>query len=124
MHVSIERVILLFLLFAGILVAILGSALWAGRRWTKRHPATKGAKQVTPVGFALFGCETLLLFAGLTAPELQPHGPLGEFVSTPGGIIAYLVCVVVGCGLAGHALGKLGHPLMREKGHQMRASKH
>jgi hypothetical protein len=124
MHISIERVILLVVLFAAILVAILGSALLAGKRWAKRHPETNGAKQVTPVGFALFGCETLLLFAGLTAPELQPHGPLGEFVSTPGGIIAYLACVIVGCGIAGHALGKLGHPLMRERGHQMGASKH
>lgn len=120
---SIERVILLVVLLAAILVAILGSALWAGRRWAKRYPETNGAKQVTLVGFALFGCEILLLFAGLTARELQPHGPLGEFVSTPGGIIAYLVCVVVGCGIAGRALGKLGHPLMREKGHQMRSSK-
>jgi hypothetical protein len=125
MHISIGRVIILVVLLSAILVALFGGALWAGRRWVKRHPSAKGARQaITPTGFVLYGCQTLALFVGVAARELQPSGALGEFLGTPGGVVAYLVCLIVGFSIAAHALGKLGHPVAREREHRTDEPKH
>ena len=116
MQISIGRVIVFAVVLGAILVALFGSALWAGRRWAKRHPSADGAKQViTPTGFVLYGCQTALLLVGCAARELQPHGPLGEFLNTPAGVVAYLVFLIVGFSIAAHALRKLGHPVARER---------
>jgi hypothetical protein len=111
----IGRFIVLVVVLTAIPIALFAGALWAGRRWAKRHPSAKGAQQViTPTGFVLYGCQTLLLFFGFAARELEPDGPLGEFLGTPAGVIAYLVCLIVGFSLAAHTLGKLGYPVVRQ----------
>lgn len=108
---------MLIALLAAILVVVFGGALWAGKRWIKRHPSANGATQViTPTGFVLFGCQVLLLIVGFAARELEPHGPLGEFLGTPAGVVAYLVCLLVGVSIAGHALRRLGYPVFRVRG--------
>jgi len=125
MHISITRVIVLVVLLGLILVVLFGGALWVGRRWVKRHPSAKGARQViTPTGFVLYGCQTLFLFVGLAARELQPSGPLGEFLGTPGGVIAYLVCLTIGFSIVARALGKLGYPPTREQVYRKDEFKH
>ena len=125
MHISIGRVIVLVVLLSAILAALIGGALWAGRRWVKRHPSANGARQViTPTGFVLCGCQTLILFVGLAARELQPNGPLGESLGTPGGVVAYLMCLIVGFAIAAHVLGKLGHPVARQREHRTDEPKH
>src|ERR1700738_2790346 len=107
MHISVGRLIVLIVILSAIVIALFGGALWAGRRWIKRHPSASGARQVvTPTGFVLYGCQTLLLFVGLAARELQPHGPLGEFLGTPAGVVAYLMCLIIGFSIAGRVLGK------------------
>jgi hypothetical protein len=116
MHNSITHVRFLLVLFSLILIVLFVGALWVGRRWVKRHPSAPGARRaITPTGFVLYGCQTLLLFVGLAARQLQPAGPLGEFLGTPGGLIAYLVCLTLGFSLAERALAKLGHPTTRER---------
>ena len=48
----------------------------------------------------------------------QPDGPLGEFLGTAVGVIAYLVCLTLGLSLAERALARLGHPTTRERVHR------
>lgn len=116
MHASVVRLVLVFGALAAIVAALFAGALWLGRRWARRHPSANGAKRViTRTGFALYGCQTLLLFGGLSATQLQPDGPLGSFLRRPGGLPTYLVLLVVGFAIAEVLLAKLGHPTTRER---------
>jgi hypothetical protein len=109
----------LLLLITGLVVivaALLSVGLWLGRMWARQHPQAEGQRQIiTPTGLVLYGCQTLLLFLGLAARQLQPHGPLGEFLNTPGGLITYIACLIVGFSVAAAAFAKLGHPVARER---------
>lgn len=119
MDTMLGRFIALVVVLITVSIVLLAGALWAGRRWVKRHPSSKAARQeITPTGLALCGCQTLLLFGGLAARELEPDGPLGEFLATPAGVITYLVCLIVGFSLTAHALRKLGYPVARERMHR------
>jgi hypothetical protein len=116
MHASIVRLLLVFGALAVIVAALFAIPLWISRSWMRRHPNSKSARKViTRTGFVLYGCQTLLLFVGLSARELQPHGPLGEFLQPPGGLLAYLVLLIVGFSTAAALLAKWGHPCMRER---------
>ena len=112
----IGRIIALVLVLVAIVAALIAGGLWLGRIWARRHPHAKSAKQViTLTGLVLYGCQTLLLLLGLAARQLQPHGPLGDFLSTPEGLVTYLGCLVVGFSVAASILAKLGHPVTRER---------
>lgn len=116
MHVSIVRLLLAFGALALVIAPLFAIPLWIARRWLKRHPASVSARRViTPTGYVFYGCQTLLLFVGLSAQALQPHGPLGEFLSAPGGFLTYLVLLIVGFSIAGTLLTKWGYPIMRER---------
>lgn len=99
--------------FSPPLIGIFFVARSLSHRQLKNRPSAIGLTHVTPTGVALYGCQMVILFVGIAARQLQPQGPLGQFLKRPGGAFTYIVCLIIGFWLAGRALGKLGHPLIR-----------
>jgi hypothetical protein len=109
---NLHRLVAILMLPVGIAVLAV-VALRFARRLIRKRPETEGAKRVTLTGFALYGCVTLMLLLGVAAPKLAPEGPLGRFLSTPQGMLAYYVAVSVGFSVAASALSRLGYPILR-----------
>jgi predicted DCC family thiol-disulfide oxidoreductase YuxK len=116
MHVSIIRVLMLVVALVAIVVALFAGALWVGRRFIKRNPDVDGARTIiTRTGFLLYGCQTLLLFAGLAAPGLRLRGPLGTFFQHSWALLAYIAFLLAGVAVASKLLTRLGLPPLRDK---------
>ena len=117
MNASVTGATLIVIGLVAIVAALISFGLWVGRAWLRRHPhAQPGRHITTPTGLVLYGFQTLLLFVGLVARQLQIFGEFGKFLNTSGGLIAYFVALIVGSSIVAAVLAKLGRPVSREPG--------
>jgi hypothetical protein len=109
----------ILLIFVGIFVllpiALFFAARWLVFRIIGRRRAPQEIQTITPAGFALYACLTLVLIVFCAAYQVQPDGPLGSFLHRPMGLLAALLLTFVGFGVAETLLRKFGAPTMRDK---------
>jgi hypothetical protein len=112
----LKATVVLLAIFVVFPIALFFALRRLARQWLRRHPRADVARAViTPTGYALSGCLTLVLLVGIAARQLEPNGPLGQFLNRPSGLLAGTVVVLLGFSIAGATLDKLGYPTTRRR---------
>jgi len=109
-------VLVLFAIFVAFPVALFFGLRWLARRWLRHHPSAEATAQLTPTGYALYGCFVLVLLVFAAAHELESTGPLGAFLHRPGGALTALLLAIFAQGIAAEVLRRSGYPTTRVKG--------
>jgi ATP-dependent Clp protease adaptor protein ClpS len=92
-------------------VALFFGLRWLARRWLRSSPAHPYAVKVTPWGFVVTACTTLVLLYGAVEYQLEPDSALGAFLHEPGGVVMGLFVLL----LVGYIEGLLRRVVARRK---------
>jgi ATP-dependent Clp protease adapter protein ClpS len=112
LKVAIMAMILLVLLgfFVVIPAGLFFALRWMARRWLRKTPANPYAAKITPWGFAVYACMTLILLYGCVTYQLNPDSALGTLLHKPGGVVIGLAVVLLVVSYVEVFLRRAGRP--------------